>query len=206
MSTRINLLPWREMKRREQDKKLLTLACVAWACMAVIVGAGYLFMNDAISYQKGRNAYMTKEIEKVKKEIEEIEEIRERKADLIARMNIIQQLQLDRTQVVHVFDDLVRKLPKGVYFTQLKKNEKILSIEGFAQTNSRVSELMTNLESSEWFANADLDVINVTDRGESKVSKFNLTVNEAGKKEPPTTATSVRGKKSSKRQRVAKKS
>ena len=96
-------------------------------------------------------------------------------------MEIIQQLQRDRTQIVHVFDDLVRKLPKGVYFTGLTKKKEAMQLEGFAQSNARVSALMQNLDSSEWFTNPSLDVINVTPQGGTRISKFSLKVREERK-------------------------
>lgn len=183
MSTRINLLPWRDIKRREQDRRIVTMAMFAALSMVGLVMAGYFYWNGAIDFQKQRNSYLVKQIDNVKKEIEEIALIREKKESLIARMNIIQQLQLDRTQIVHMFDDLVRKMPKGVYFTQFKKDKKTLTISGFAHSNARVSKLMTNIESSEWFESADLDVINITERGANKVSKFDVRVTETGLKE-----------------------
>jgi len=181
---RINLLPWREMQRREQDRKILGVGVALWALTAAAVGLSYLWMNSRIDYQNDRNAFLQAEIKKVEKEIEEINEIRKQKEHLIARMEIIQQLQRDRTQVVHVFDDMVRKLPKGVYFTKLQKKNRDMTLEGFAQSNARVSSLMRNLESSEWFTSADLDVINVTDgeEGGSRVSKFNLKVKQTSLK------------------------
>jgi len=178
-STRINLLPWRDIARREQDKKIFGVSAALWVLTALAVGLSFLWMNGKIDYQNERNVF------EVEDEIKEINEIRKQKDHLIARMEIIQQLQRDRTQVVHVFDDMVRKLPKGVYFTKLKKLNRDMTIEGFAQSNARVSSLMRNLESSEWFTAANLDVINVTDGNESgaRVSKFNLKVKQTSIKD-----------------------
>lgn len=178
MTTRINLLPWREMRRREQDRRLLSIGIGAWLLMGLAVLQGHLYMSGKIDYQNTRNAYLQKEIKEVEKSIKEINAIRKRKAALIARMEVIQQLQRDRTQIVHVFDDLVRKLPKGVYLTSLKKQGKGMTLTGFAQSNARISSLMRNLDSSEWFANPNLDVINVSRRGGSPVSKFTLRVRQ----------------------------
>lgn len=197
-STRVNLLPWRDIARRQRDKKILFSGSVMWALCAIAVLAGYLWMKDSILYQQDRNRYLQAETEKVEKEIEEINNVREQKENLIARMNIIQQLQLDRTQVVHIFDDVVQKLPKGVYFTKMTKQERQMTLEGLAQSNSRVSTLMRNLESSEWFSRANLDVINVTedDKG-GRLSKFTLKVRQAIPQASDVIASTDNGRKES---------
>jgi len=179
-TTRLNLLPWRDIARRQRDKKILLSGSFMWALCGVAVVAGYLWMKDSIAYQQKRNQYLQTETTKVEDEIAEINDIRERKDNLIARMNIIQQLQLDRTQVVHIFDDVVQKLPKGVYFTKMQNQERQMTLEGLAQSNARVSTLMRNLESSEWFSRANLDVINVEeDENGGRLSKFTLKVRQA---------------------------
>lgn len=183
MSTRINLLPWREMRRREQDRQLLTLSIGAWVLMGLAVFYGQYHMNGLIEHQNNRNAYLKTEIAKLDKQIKEINELKRRKEALLARMEVIQQLQANRTQIVHVFDDLVRKLPKGVYLTGLSKKRKNITLQGFAQSNARISALMRNLDDSDWFANPNLDVINVTPRGGNRISKFTLRVREQPKKQ-----------------------
>ena len=180
--TRINLLPWREMRRRERDRQFLTASIGAWIAMGLVVFYAHLHMNGLIEHQNNRNNYLQAEINKVNQKIKEIEKIKERREELIARMEVIQQLQADRTQIVHVFDDLVHKLPKGVYFTSLNRSGKSMNLTGMAQSNARVSSLMRNLDSSQWFANPSLDVINVTPRGGTRVSKFTLRVKQSAKK------------------------
>ena len=96
-------------------------------------------------------------------------------------MNVIYELQGDRTQVVHVFDDLVRKLPEGIYFNKLKQKGKALTIEGVAQSNARVSALMRNLDASAWFSDPNLSVIKVVEDGTDRVSKFALTIKQVSK-------------------------
>lgn len=186
MTTRINLLPWREIRRREQDRQLLSISIGTWVLMGLVVFYTHWYMNDSIEHQTARNNFVKNEIGKLEKQIEEIEELQRRKDALIARMEIIQQLQRDRTQIVHVFDDLVRKLPKGVYFTSLTKKKNGLNLEGFAQSNARVSTLMQNLDSSEWFANPSLNVINVTPQEGIRISKFSLKVKEQDKPKDKT--------------------
>ena len=193
MTTSINLLPWREIRRREKDRQLFSASIGAWVLMAVVVFYAQWFMNDLIDYHKSRNSFLQGEIVKLDKKIEEIESLKRRRAALLARMEIIQQLQRDRTKIVHVFDDLVRKLPKGIYLTQFTKKKTAMGLEGMAQSNARVSALMNSLDSSDWFTNANLDVINVTPQGGSRVSKFSLKVREEKKADKANAGTSGQG-------------
>jgi len=178
MATRINLLPWRELRRQEQDRQLLSASIGAWLLMGLVVFYGWYYMNGLIDHQNKRNDYLKTEIAKLDRKIAEINKIKERKQALIARMEIIQQLQQDRTQIVHVFDDLVRKLPKGVYLTGLAKKGNRITLKGLAQSNARVSNLMNNLDSSDWFTNPNLDIVNAQNQGDERVSQFTVRVNE----------------------------
>ena len=189
MTTRINLLPWREIRRREQDRQLLSVSIGTWIFMALLVFYAQWYMSDQITHQQNRNSYVQSEIGKLEKQIKEIEELQKQKEALLARMEIIQQLQRDRTQIVHVFDDLVRKLPKGVYLTEFRKRKNAITLTGFAQSNARVSALMQNLDSSDWFTNPSLDVINAQSQGGSRISKFTLKVREKGRDQETQAAT-----------------
>ncbi len=181
MTTHLNLLPWREIRRKEQDRQLLTVAIGAWIFMGVAVFYGHLHVTQLIDDQNRRNQFLQQEIAKVEKEIQEIKELRKQRQALIARMNVIYQLQGDRTQIVHVFDDLVRKLPEGVYFSDMKQRGNGFTLQGVAQSNARVSALMRNLDSSEWFANPNLDIINVKEKSGDRVSTFKLQVQQTSK-------------------------
>jgi type IV pilus assembly protein PilN len=181
MTTHLNLLPWREIRRKEQDRQLLTVAAGAWVLMVLAVFYAHLHVTHLIDDQNRRNEFLKGEIAKLEKEITEIKEIKKQRQALIARMNVIYQLQGDRTQIVHVFDDLVRKLPEGVYFKALRQRGKHFTLDGTAQSNARVSALMRNLDSSEWFANPNLDIINVQQKGGDRVSTFKLQVNQTSK-------------------------
>lgn len=189
MTTRINLLPWREMRRKEQDRQLLTIAVGAWILMGVIIFYAHVHVTSLIDNQNKRNEFLNQEIAKVEKEIKEIAEIKKQRADLIARMNVIYQLQGARTQVVHIFDELVRKLPEGVYFTSLKDVGNGLALQGVAQSNARVSALMRNLATSDWFADPELQIIRVKASGSDRVSEFSLTVKLVAKKQKKLTDT-----------------
>jgi len=183
ITTRINLLPWRDIRRKEQDRQLLSIAVGAWILMGLIVFYAHLHVSGLIENQQKRNEYLNQEIKKVEEEIKEIRELQAARNALLARMRVIQQLQLDRTRVVHMFDDLARKTPEGVYYFGLKQAEKTITLNGNAQSNARVSALMRNLDASDWFVNPELDVINVKPKGSARVSEFTLRVNQKDKKE-----------------------
>jgi type IV pilus assembly protein PilN len=177
-TTRINLLPWRELHRKEQDRQILSIGVGAWILMGLVIFYAHLHVTGLIENQQKRNEFLDKETKKVDDEIKEIRELQAARSALLARMRVIQQLQLDRTRVVHMFDDLVRKTPEGVYFVGLKQTGQTITLTGNAQSNARVSALMRNLDASDWFANPDLDVINVKPRGTDRVSEFTLRVNQ----------------------------
>ncbi|MHB8455472.1 MAG: PilN domain-containing protein [Acidiferrobacterales bacterium] len=179
--TRLNLLPWRQMRRKEQDRQLLSVGVGAAILMLLILFYAYLNVTGRIDNQNKRNLYLTAEIKKLDGQIAAIKELKKQRDALIARMQVIEQLQSDRTQIVHVFDDLVRKLPEGVYLTSFQQSGMNITLSGVAQSNARVSALMRNLDSSNWFANPDLDVINVTAQGNDRVSQFTLHVTETDK-------------------------
>ncbi len=177
----INLLPWREAQRRERNRSTL-VACVAmWIFTAIIVLLGKTYMDSRIQYQNDRNAYIQSEINSLSKVISEIEDLKDKRDALLARMQVIQTLQANRSQIVHVFDDLVTKLPKGVYYDTITKTANKLTIGGKAQSNGRVSALMRNLDSSDWFDNTSLKVVDVVDQNGALVSKFNVEVKEERK-------------------------
>jgi type IV pilus assembly protein PilN len=189
MTTRINLLPWREMQRKEQDRQLLTIAVGAWILMGVIIFYAHVHVSSLIENQNRRNDFLNQEIAKVDKEIKEIAALKKQRADLIARMNVIYELQSDRTQVVHLFDELARKLPEGIYFSSLKHTGNNIALQGTAQSNARVSALMRNLASSDWFANPELEVITTKAAGSDRVSSFSLNVKQSEKQKKKLTDT-----------------
>ena len=181
--TRLNLLPWRETRRKEQDRQLLSIAVGAWILMGLVIFYAHLHVSGLIENQQKRNDFLVSETKKLDEEIKEIRELQAARAALLARMRVIQQLQLDRTQIVHVFDDLVRKLPEGIYLTSLKQAGQVITLQGNAQSNARVSAFMRNLDASDWFVKPDLDVINVKSKGGDRVSEFTLRVSQRPKQE-----------------------
>ncbi|HEY8553625.1 MAG TPA: PilN domain-containing protein [Burkholderiales bacterium] len=188
MSTRLNLLPWREMRRREQDRQLLTIGIGAWVLMVLIVFYAYIHVSAQVEAQNKRNEFLKQEIAKVEQQIKEVADLKKRRQDLIARMNVIQQLQADRTRVVRILDDLARRVPEGVQLATLKQTGgKTMALTGVAQSNARVSALMRNLAASDWFADPQLGVINVRRRQGERVSEFSLNVKLVAKKEKDAT-------------------
>lgn len=182
MSTRLNLLPWREMRRREQDRQLLTIAIGAWVLMVIVVFYAHIHVSGLIDAQNRRNEFLKQEIAKVEKQIKEVADLKKRREDLIARMNVIQQLQADRTRVVRIFDELVRRVPDGVQLSSLKQTGgSNMALTGVAQSNARVSALMRNFSASDWFDDPKLNVINVKQRGGDRISDFSMTVKNLAK-------------------------
>lgn len=177
----INLLPWREAQREERNKQTLAMCGVMLAIAAAIVFAAKLFMDGRISHHEARNQYMQSEINALSEVIKEIEDIKEQRDKLVARMEVIQTLQENRSQIVHVFEDLVTKMPEGVFYDSIAKKDGNLKIKGKAQSNNRVSALMRNMDASDWFANTKLKVVDVTDSNSVQVSSFDVEVKEQKK-------------------------
>jgi type IV pilus assembly protein PilN len=152
----INLRPWREELRAERQRQFLGML------VAVLVAAGGLFflwhsdVESQITNQKARNAYVTTSMKALDKKIVEIKELRAQREKLLARMQVIQDLQGTRPVIVRVFDELVKTLPEGLYYTNLTRKGNNLSINGMAESNNRISGLMRNFESSAWYANPSL--------------------------------------------------
>lgn len=179
----VNLLPWREERRRLRDRKMLANGVFIWILCAGLVFAGFTYYKNRQDNQDHRNAYLDGEIRKLDEKIEEIRTLRARKQNLLVRMQVIQDLQRERRKVVHLFDDIVRNLPEGVYYSSVAKKKNNFSLNGTAQSNARVSDLMERLDSSDWFDNPNLSVIDVRPREGVRLSQFKLTVSEQKSKE-----------------------
>lgn len=158
---RINLLPWREELRTKRRNQFFIGLAGAAAAAAVVIGISHLVMSGIIDNQQERNDLLKAEIKELDKRIEEILDLEAQKARLLARMEIIEQLQRSRPEVVHVFDQLVRTLPDGVRLTAVKQQGKRLEIRGDAESNTRVSAFMRNIDKSDWLAKPDLEIVEV---------------------------------------------
>lgn len=156
---RINLLPWR-VERRKQRQKEFTAMLGAAALGAVLLSFLIVnYYNRQIDGENTRIAYVKDQIAKVDQQIKEIEELDQKKAKLLARKEVIEQLQANRSQMVHLFDSLVRTIPDGVVLTSLKQDGEKLTLEGRSQSNARVSTYMRNLEGAGWMTKPELSII-----------------------------------------------
>ena len=159
---RINLLPWRAQRRAARQKEFYTMLGFAAIGGAVLSIAIYMFYGQQISGQQERIQFVQGEITKVEAQIKEIEELDKKKDRLLARKKVIEQLQANRSQMVHLFDSLVRTIPDGVALTGIKQEGEVLTLDGRAQSNARVSAYMRNLETSGWMSKPDLAIIEAT--------------------------------------------
>jgi type IV pilus assembly protein PilN len=175
---RINLLPWREAQRKERKLAFTVALGVAALAAGVTAFAVYLAFGSMIEGQEARNERLRTEIKAVDKQIEEINNLENAKQKFIARMTIIEQLQRSRPEIVHVFDEIVRTLPDGVYLTGVKQNNTRLRFDGVAQSSTRVSSFMRNIDSSDWLKNPELEVVQTNKGASTGGSSFTLTADE----------------------------
>lgn len=156
---KINLLPWREERRKQLTQEFARQA-VLGAILAAAVGAyGWYHVNGMVEQQEQRNEYLQEQIAILQEEIKEIRELEQTKQRLLARMNVIQRLQQRRPQIVHLFSELAATLPDGVYLTSVTQNGDDLTLKGRAESNARVSAYMRNLGASPWLKSPRLEVI-----------------------------------------------
>jgi type IV pilus assembly protein PilN len=194
---RINLLPWREEQRKERKLAFLVALGVAVLAAMVTTFAAYLMFDSMIAGQQRRNQMLRGQIKLLDKQIEEINSLETEKQRFIARMEVIEKLQRSRPGIVHVFDEIVKTLPDGVYLTGVTQvsagANKRLKFEGVAQSSTRVSSFMRNIDASEWLRNPELEVVQ-TSKGPG--SSFTLTADEvtAGTQEEPGKGAVPKGK------------
>ena len=184
---RINLLPWRAERRRLRQKEfgvMLGASALGAALLAFLI-VGY--HKAQIEGQNERNAYVRDQITQVDAKIKEIEELDKKKARLLARKQVIEQLQANRSQMVHLFDSLVRTIPDGVTLTSIRQAGDVLTLEGRSQSNARVSTYMRNLEGSGWMTGPDLSVIEARGDNKGLPYMFNLKVKLANPNAPKDT-------------------
>lgn len=176
---RINLLPWREEMREERRKRFLLILVGVLVGTAGAVLIANQIITSAIDRQVARNDYIGKQIAVVDERIKQISDLKARRQQLVERMRIIQDLQGNRPISGRIFDQLARTLPDGVYFTEVKMAGKTLSIAGAAESNNRVSDLMRNLEASDWFDAPSLTEVKATTAGQvDQTNVFQLTVRQ----------------------------
>ena len=171
---RVNLLPWRAERRAAQRKHLAILAGGVAAISFGLAVLVHLGIASTISIQEGRNHYLKNENARLDKDIEEIKKLKEEIAALLARKQVIERLQADRSQTVNLLDQLVRQTPDGIYLKSLKQTGLKVSVNGYAQSNARISTFMRNIGSSPYLANPELVEIRASTVNNKRVSEFNM--------------------------------
>ena len=171
---RINLLPWRAELREKRKKEFLTAIIAAVLCGGGLAYGYKLTVQAQIRGQNQRNTVLREEIAELDMQIEEINTLEAQKERLLARMEIIDQLQKSRPGVVHLFDELVGTLPEGTYLTEVKQTSERIEIAGSAQSSTRVAALMRNIDASEWLREPGLDVVETVDEGPQRNAQFKI--------------------------------
>ena len=174
---RINLVPWREAERKRKRQEFGVGAIGALMFAALISFAVNWQMQSAIDEQMERNQYLTDQIAELDKQIAEILDLEAQKTRLQARITVIEQLELSRPEIVHVFDQLVRTTPDGIYLTAVKQTDRKIELKGVAQSSTRVASYMRNIDSSEWLTDPALEILETkgaTDAG----SQFTLNAQQ----------------------------
>jgi len=171
---RINLLPHREQARKDRRRQFLALAVLTLIAGVVVVGIGYVFLEQRLETQQASNDYLKSKISQLNKEIEQIAGIKEQTQALLARKQVIESLQGTRMQTVTIFNELTRQMPEGVYLKSVKQTGNKVNVTGYAQSNARVSQLMRNLDASPIFENPSLIEIKASTLNRRIVSEYNL--------------------------------
>lgn len=176
MTTRINLLDWRQQRRDRHKKQFFTLLGLGAASSIALVVIGLLTATAAIEHQNARNTYLKQQIAETDQKIKEIKDLQKTRDSLLARMQVIEQLQANRSATVHFFDEIVNTVPDGITLTGIKQSGKGVTIEGIADSNGRISTYMKNLAASQWFSDPKLIVITTGEKDKQRKSSFTLQV------------------------------
>jgi type IV pilus assembly protein PilN len=177
---RINLLPWREQERKVRRREFAVALGGAAIAAIIFVGGGKLLYASWTDAQNAKNNLLKKEIQKLDSQIADIQSLEQQKARLVARMEIIERLQRKRPEIVHLFDDMVKTVPEGIYLTSIKQSGKKLEIHGIAQSSTRVSTFLRNVDSSTWMDNPALQVVEAAPSSPTGGYSFTLTSDVVG--------------------------
>ena len=156
---RINLLPWRDEERKERKLKFLVALGGAAVAACLVAFVGFLLMDSMVSAQEARNQRLTEEIAVLDRQIEKINSLEADKARFIARMEVIEKLQRSRPEIVHIFDEIAKQIPDGVYLTGISQSGSRIKFEGVAQSSTRVSAFMRNIDGSDYLKNPELEIV-----------------------------------------------
>ena len=173
---RINLLPWRDEHRAEQRREFLVVLCAVATIGVAAVFAADLFVSGQIQNQDNRNAYLRENIERLDQQVAAIRDMQRQRTQLLDRMSVIQELQGNRPIIVRILDQLVRTVPDGVFYTELKFQHQAIVITGLAESNNRVSSLMRRLDASDWFTAPNLEGVRAEPAFGEQAAAFNLAV------------------------------
>ena len=174
----INLLPWREEQRKEKTRQFSSMMGFSVFLTIAVLLLIHVTISSQISHQQKRNKILQDEISRLEVALKEIEGLEETKEKLLSRMDIIQSLQQKRPQIVHLFDEIVRTVPEGIYLTGIKQSGTGININGIAESNGRVSAYMRNIDNSDWMATPKLSVIE-SKKGTLRSSEFMLTTSQS---------------------------
>lgn len=174
---RVNLLPHRAEKRRARQVQFIAFSVISLIAGAIIVGFVHVAIMTQITNQENRNAYLKKEMAILDKQIDEIKKLREQTQSLLARKNVVEDLQSTRSDVVHLLDQMLRILPDGVYLKSIKQSGVKISLIGYAQSNARVSTLMRAIEDSPWLDTPTLLEIKAVKVNKDRINEFSLNFN-----------------------------
>ena len=175
---RINLLPWREAERQKRQRDFMVAMSGSFVAGLLVIALTNLSYSQMIGHQRDRNDRLESEIVELEKSITEIDGLERQKERLLARMEIIDQLQRSRPEIVHLFDEVTRQLPEGVYLTGLKQTGSAVEVRGVAQSSTRVSALMRQIDSSSWMTDPDLVKVETTEQGPGRKAVFTVNLNQ----------------------------
>lgn len=173
---RINLLPYREEARKARRIQFFSLAAMVAVLGGLVILLGFTALEGYISNQQSKNAFLKKEISALDKQLEEIKQLKEQTAALLARKQVIESLQRDRNETVFLLSELAKQIPDGVYLKSAKQNGTLVTLNGFAQSNARVSTLMRNIENSQHLEKPDLVEIKAVLQGGRRMNDFVMNV------------------------------
>jgi type IV pilus assembly protein PilN len=176
---KINLLPWREERRKQLNTEFGIFAGIIAAVAVGLVMAANFYYDQLIDNANARNQFMQTEINKLEKKLQEINKIRKEKERLLARIETIQKLESNRTEIVHLFDEIVRGVPDGVYLNSMRQSGDNLTLDGIAESNTRVSELVKNIDKSAWFDSPRIDIIQRRPNDVLQSNKFTVRMKQA---------------------------
>jgi type IV pilus assembly protein PilN len=175
---RINLLPWREEDRQRRQREFMVAMAGSFVAGVLVVVMSIVAFSTMIDSQEKRNERLESEIVELEKSIEEIDGLERQKERLLARMDIIEQLQRSRPEIVHLFDEITRRLPEGVYLIGMKQAGLSVEVKGVAQSSTRVSALMRQIDASDWLADPSVVKVETTEQGPGRQAEFVVTLKQ----------------------------